>query len=55
MPSIKEEQYSVIVLPKEVWENIIQTLEELKDKVERLPKQEKKDEWLDSKTALSFS
>lgn len=46
-------QYSVVVLPKESWENIIQTLEELKDKVERLPAQEK-DEWLDSKAACEY-
>jgi hypothetical protein len=34
-------QYSVVVLPKESWENIIKTLEELKYKVERLSVQEK--------------
>ena len=46
-------QYSVVVLPKESWENIIKTLEELKYKVERLPAQEK-DEWLDSKAVCEY-
>ena len=47
-------QYSVVVLPNESWENIIKTLEELKDKVELLPKQDNKDEWLDSKAACEY-
>ena len=46
-------QYSVVVLPKESWENIIKTLEELKYKVERLPAQEK-DEGLDSKAVCEY-
>ena len=46
--------YSVVVLPKEAWESIIKTLDELKDKVERIPKQENKDEWLDSKAVCEY-
>ena len=53
MPSIKEGHYSVVVIPQEAWENIIKTLDELKDKVERLMAQ-KEDEWLDSKTACEY-
>ena len=41
-------QYSVVVLPKEAWENVIQTLKDLKTKVESLT--QKDDDWLDSKT-----
>ena len=44
----KEGEYSVVVIPKEAWENIVRTLEDLKTKVVSLT--QKDDDWLDSKT-----
>ena len=44
----KEGEYSVVVIPKEAWENIVRTLEDLKTKVVSLS--QKDDDWLDSKT-----
>ena len=33
MTPAKEGEYSVVVIPKEAWENILRTLEDLKTKV----------------------
>lgn len=49
----KADNYSVVVLPKEAWENIIMTIEELKSMVERIPER-KQDKWLDSKAVCEY-
>ena len=48
MAPSKEGEYSVVVIPKEAGENMVRTLEDLKNKAESLT--QKDDDWLDSKT-----
>ena len=46
-------QYSVVVLPKEVWEEIVKTLGELKAKVDGFSAQ-REDKWLNSKAVREY-